>query len=107
MNANHAALGFQQADPTEVLLNPHPPAELLAALESEHLGPPIPLPDGYQVAPVMTPRDWFAAAALSGYLAHPYAASRMNPDQLAGYAFRFAEAMAEEKRRRDGKGGVG
>lgn len=55
------------------------------------------------LVPVMTPLDWYAAFALAGYLAHPTAAARMNPEQLGAYCYRFALGCIREKLSQDEK----
>lgn len=61
---------------------------------------PVQFPDNKNTAPGMTLRDYFAAAAVTGYL-HCYADREHLPDETsaAAYAYQVADAMTAESRK--------
>ena len=63
-------------------------------------GPAFPSGDGYQRALGMTLRDYFAGQALVGLLAHP---SGEDPEVAVNFAYRLADAMLEQRARKEGK----
>jgi len=58
-------------------------------------GPAFPTPAGIQQNDGMTLRDYFAAAALQGNIAHPEVTG--NRDDIARDAYKYADAMLKAR----------
>lgn len=105
----HPCVGIHDVDDELRLLEQNPPT--MPAEETEpSIGPHLFTAKAREMFesmagmfPVMTALDWFAAFSLAGYLAHPTAATRMTPEQLGAYCYRFALGCIVEKGKQEAK----